>query len=106
MTRETLSPRRNSDNEDITFHGVTVSCSFGYTDDWRVGEVFLSTRKIGTGVDTSVRDTAVLLSLLLQYGCTPSVIKRSLTADEQGLPEGLAGKIAAMIEERSAAACL
>lgn len=104
MSRETLSARRYSENEDITFHGVTVSCSFGYTDDGRVGEVFLSTRKIGTGVDTAVRDLAVLLSLALQYGVTPSVIKRSLTADENGLPEGLAGRVVAMIEERSAAA--
>jgi hypothetical protein len=100
MSRETLSTRRYSENQDISFHGVPVSVSFGFTDDARVGEVFLSTRKIGTGVDTSVRDMAVLLSLLLQYGCTPSVIKRSLTADERGLPEGLAGKIVAMIEER------
>ena len=98
--RERLCDRRPSENEDIVFSGVIVSVSFGYYDDARIGEVFLSTRKIGTAVDTAVRDTAVLLSLLLQYGCTPSVIRRTLTTDERGDPEGLAGQVIDLIAQR------
>lgn len=100
MTRERLLDRRASENEDIIFAGVTVSVSFGYYDDGRIGEVFLSTRKIGSAVDTAVRDAAVLLSLLLQYGCSPKIIRRSLTADERGDPEGLAGQVVSLIEDR------
>ncbi|MFY0735646.1 hypothetical protein [Aurantimonas sp. NFXS3] len=100
MTREALLQRRCCENEDIVFGGITVSVTFGYYDDGRIGEVFLSTRKIGTAMDTAVRDMAVLLSIALQYGVTPGVLRRSLTTTEIGAPEGLAGKIVSMIEER------
>ena len=100
MSRERLPNRRYAENADIVFGGIDVSVSFGFTEDERITEVFLSTRKVGTAMDIAVRDLAVLLSIAIQYGATPSVIKRSLTADERGLPEGLAGKIVAMIEER------
>lgn len=102
MSRERLSPRRYAEHETIRFGGVDVDVSFGFTDDGRIGEVFLSTRKVGTPVDTATRDLAVLLSIALQYGVTPTVIERSLTADEGGSPEGLAGQVIAMINARTA----
>jgi len=101
MTRELLPSRRQAENFDISFHNVAVSVGFGYYDDGRVGEVFLSTRKAGSMVDISARDTAVLMSLLLQYGCSPKIIMRALTADAQGRPEGLAGIVAGMVAEGS-----
>lgn len=100
MTREVLPNRRPSENEEISFFGTPVSVSFGYYDDGRVAEVFLSTRKSGSAVDIAARDTAVLLSLLLQYGCSAQIIGRAITADAQGKPEGLAGTIARLVEER------
>lgn len=97
MTREPLPQRRFAENFEVSFAGVPVSVGFGYYDDGRVGEVFLSTRKAGSPVDIAARDTAILMSLLLQYGCSATIISRALTADASGLPEGLAGKIANMI---------
>jgi len=102
MSRERLNPRRYNENETIEFGGIDVAVSFGFTDDARIGEVFLSTRKVGTAMDTAVRDLAVLMSIALQYGATPTVIERSLTASEIGAPEGLAGKIIAMMKARTA----
>lgn len=99
MTREALSNRRPSQSLEINFSGVPVSVGFGYYDDGRIGEVFLSTRKAGTPVDVAARDTAVLISLLLQYGCSARIIGRAITADAQGHPEGLAGAVARLIEE-------
>lgn len=98
MTREILPQRRHAENFEVSFSGLAVSVSFGYYDDGRVGEVFLSTRKAGSVIDIAARDTAVLLSLLLQYGCSPKIIQRALTADATGRPEGLAGAVAALIE--------
>lgn len=100
MTRKILPDRRQSANEDVTFAGVQVSVSFGRYDDGRIGEVFLSTRKAGTAIDIACRDTAVLISLLLQHGCPASTIGRATTADAHGQPEGLAGIVAQLIEER------
>ncbi|KQT52200.1 MULTISPECIES: hypothetical protein [unclassified Aureimonas] len=103
MSREVLPHRRPSENEEIVFAGMPISVTFGYTDDARITEVFMSTRKVGTMMDIAVRDLAVTISLALQYGVTPTVLERSLTADESGKPEGLAGKIVAMIRERAVA---
>ncbi|MBP0440667.1 hypothetical protein [Tianweitania sediminis] len=102
MTREIIPQRRASENEEIAFAGTQVSVSFGYYDDGRVAEVFLSTRKAGSAVDVAARDTAVLMSLLLQYGCSAKIIGRAITADAQGRPEGLAGIVARLVEERQA----
>jgi hypothetical protein len=98
MSRQTLSNRRPSETHEVMFANVSVNVGFGYYDDGRVGEVFLSTRKAGTPVDIAARDTAVLMSLLLQYGCSAKIIGRALTADAQGRPEGLAGIVASLIE--------
>lgn len=102
MTRERLPLRRYNENEEIDFNGLTVAVSFGFTDDARIGEVFLSTRKVGTAFDTAVRDLAVMMSLGLQYGITPSVMARTLTANEAGEAEGLAGRIVEMMQLRLA----
>ena len=99
MTRELLPGRRASETFEVTFSNVPVSVTFGRYDDGRVGEVFLSTRKAGSAVDIAARDTAVLMSLLLQYGCSAKIIGRALTADAHGRPEGLAGIVARIIEE-------
>lgn len=100
--RERLPQRRYAENETIMFGGAEIAVSFGFTDDYRITEVFMSTRKVGTPFDTDVRDKAVLLSIALQYGATPTVIERTLTADETGRPEGLIGLVIARIKEREA----
>lgn len=98
--RERLPGRRENENESIVFAGIEIEVSIGFNDVLLPMEVFLSTKKVGSATDVSARDTAVLISLLLQYGCSATVIERSLTADETGAPEGLAGKIVAMIIAR------
>ncbi|KAA0970828.1 hypothetical protein FPY71_10150 [Aureimonas fodinaquatilis] len=102
MSRKHLPNRRPAENCDIWFQGMEVQVSFGWTDDERITEVFASTRKVGTSVDTMVRDTAVLISISLQYGVTPPILERSLTMDETGQAEGFAGVILKMIREREA----
>ena len=94
MNREDLPMRRAAETFDIEFSGVKVTVSFGYYDDGRPGEVFVASTKTGTAVDTMARDSAVLVSLALQYGVTPQVLERALMADAHGRPEGFAGKIA------------
>ena len=93
-SRHSLPQRRMAENFDIGFGGQTVSVTFGRAvPDAPVTEVFLSTRKHGTALDTAVRDTAMLVSWLLQYGCPLARHAHALTRDETGVPEGLAGII-------------
>ena len=98
MIRDALPGRRMAETFEIAFAGVPVTVTFGHYDDGRIGEVFLSTRKAGSPVDVGARDIAVLISLLLQYGCSAKIIGKAITADAQGRPEGLAGMVATIIE--------
>lgn len=100
MTRDPLFARRACENTDIVFNGMEVAVQFGFYEDGRIGEVFMSTRKVGTGFDVQVRDTAVCLSLMLQHGIPPKLMLRSLMVDELGRPEGQAGVIVSKIIER------
>lgn len=90
--RNRLPPRRPSENENFLFNNVEVAATFGY-NEYGVAEVFLSTRKAGTPFDVACRDIAVLISLLLQYGCPLEEIASAVTHDGDGRREGLAGHV-------------
>ncbi len=102
MTRLKLPSRRLAENHDVIFQGMEVQVTLGWSDDGHIKEVFASTRKIGTQMDTMVRDTSVLLSIALQMHATAEMLQRSLTMTESGTPEGFAGVIVRMIREREA----
>lgn len=97
--RNKLHNRRPNENRTLTYNGVQVDVSFGYDDELKVKEVFVTTRKLGTAVDIMARDVTVLLSFLLQYGCPMPEVVDVLSSDDQGRPEGLAGQIAQIIIE-------
>ena len=71
MTRELLPNRRRSGTFKLRFGGQNaayhVTC--GYFNDGRLGEVFISTSKIGSAADAISRDCAILLSLALRTAC-------------------------------------
>lgn len=68
----------------------------GLYDDGRPGEVFITPAKSpGSALDVMGRDTALLMSLLIQYGCSLRHIAEALTKNADGGPEGLAGLAAA-----------
>lgn len=102
MTRLKLPNRRLAENFDVIFQGMEVQVTFGWGEDGRIKEVFASTRKVGSLMDTIVRDTSVLLSINIQSHATAEVLQRSLTMTEAGDPEGFAGIIVRMIREREA----
>ena len=101
MPRERLADRRRSENFEFRFGTLPIYASVGYDSGQQVREVFLSTRKVGNGFDSACRDIAVLMSLLLQYGCPVDEIAHSLTREENGDPAGVAGIAALFIKERN-----
>ena len=102
--RDRLPNRRQSENFELNFVGITVAVTFGRDPSDSIAEVFLATRKAGSPVDIACRDTAILLSLLLQHGCDASTIERALTKDAVGQPEGLAGVVAQYLVAESSRA--
>lgn len=61
-------------------------------------EVFINVGKSGEQIQTLARDSAVLLSLALQYGAPLSVIGRALTRNADGSASGPIGTLVDLME--------
>jgi hypothetical protein len=88
QARRRLHNRR--EHEIISFEhvGVAYIAGCGRFDDGTLAEIFLSTAKHGTGLDTNARDAAISASLLLQHGCPSETLRRALTRNANGSPGG------------------
>lgn len=95
MSRERLPPRRHSENSEFVYQGVQVDLQCGYYEDGRIGEVFMSTRRLGTVIDTLCRDTAILMSLALQNGITLEEMNKSATPESLSQPDGIVSALCA-----------
>lgn len=89
--------RRNALNFDVEFPthtGKLYTVTVGFYDDWRIGEVFISSnQKPGTMADLAGRDIALLISIALQHGADLEVMEHAAMKDEAGQNEGLAGMV-------------
>ena len=56
-------------------------------------EVFINCGKSGTQMETLARDSAVLLSLALQYGVPLEAMRHAITRNVDGSPSGPMGKL-------------
>jgi hypothetical protein len=94
--REPLPHRRRSNTFKFRFGGQNAAyhITVGYFPDWRMGEVFLSTNKIGSMSEALARDIAILMSLALQHGCTMETMRDALTRESDGAPSTIAGAAA------------
>lgn len=89
--REVLPARRRSETFDVPFGGLTRvhTIAVGYYDDGRVGEVFINAGKSGEMAEAIARDSAILLSLALQFGAPLPVIAKALTRDDRDRPTSI-----------------
>lgn len=99
MTRERLPTRRRSVNTSFSFSGLHLDAQLGYYDDGRLAEVFIVTNKVNTQVDVLCRDTALLISMALQYGATLPELARTATLKDDGAPDGLVSVLAQHLKE-------
>lgn len=76
--RVRLPDRRPCETLDLEFGGNRYSVAIGYHPDGRSAEVFGAGAKIGSNMDGLLDDTAVLISLLLQFGAEPAQIAASM----------------------------
>ncbi|MTK12687.1 MAG: hypothetical protein F8N39_11560 [Clostridiaceae bacterium] len=81
--RRRLPNRRDNSSRDFIWLGGLWTLTVGWTDDIRVGEVFLKGAKEGTDIEVAAEDDCFIASRLLQCGARVSDLARSLRAKRQ-----------------------
>jgi hypothetical protein len=92
--RERLPNRREHVLVNFTTaDGFRYTAGLGYFADGRLAEVFLNAEKIGTAIETTARDSAVVASLALQHGVPMEAIRRALTRSSDRSASGPLGTL-------------
>lgn len=98
MTREVLPDRRYTETVDIEFRGARFSVGFGYYDDMRPAEIFITGAKEGSQLATAARDAAVVASVALQHGAPAAVLRHGLSRHDDGSSQTLIGYVLDKLE--------
>jgi hypothetical protein len=78
--RALLSNRRHNLSFPVEYEGHSYRATAGWFDDGRLAEIFLHVPgKMGTPLQANADTAAILVSLLLQHGVDPEVIRHSIT---------------------------
>jgi hypothetical protein len=64
-------------------------------------EVFLNAQRASSSLDVLASDGAILMSMLLQYGCPPADIFHAMKRNPDGSPSSPLGRAAAYLVEES-----
>jgi hypothetical protein len=86
FTRKELPSRRGGENFEFEFNRnrFTASVRYASVTDLSPREVFLNAEKPDSEIDLAARDSAVLVSIALQYGIELGELKRSLSRNLDG----------------------
>jgi hypothetical protein len=78
--RELLPTRRHNLSLSLDCEGHSYRATAGWFADGRLAEIFLHVPgKLGTPLQANADTAAILVSLLLQHGVDPEVIRHSIT---------------------------
>lgn len=91
MSRTRLPDRRGCETLEFEHEGHRYRGTIGFDREGRPLEVFLSSGKPGTGVETACRDAAVAASLALQHGTPVLTLRHAMTRLDDGSPAGPLG---------------
>ena len=94
--REELPARRPHESFDFALGDVVYTAGIGRRPaDLSICEVFLNAGKDGSMLGTLANDAAILVSLLIQYGCPLHVVLHAMTRNPDARA---AGQIGAMLD--------
>ncbi len=62
-------------------------------------EVWLNAQKVNSPIDVLASDGAILMSLLIQYGCPATELVKSMKHNSDGTPASPLGRAAAFLNE-------
>jgi len=106
MTRHRLANRRAHESFAFEHGDMDFRISLGREliciERQRLGpvmEVFLNAEQVNSAVDVLVGDGAILISLLLQHGCSIETINHAMKRNQDGSPSSVLGRAAALIAE-------
>lgn len=88
-----LPQRRFHEVFEFKHWSVGYSVGVGRYPDGRPGEVFINCDKIGTAADVLGRESAVIVSLALQYGVPLTDMLHAIPRDPDGKPSGPIGAL-------------
>ena len=88
--RRRLPNRRSHVVIEFDHAGFTYTAGIGFFDDVcrQPAEIFLTTAKHGTVLDTNARDAAIAASLLLQHSCELEMLRHALRRNSDGTAAG------------------
>jgi hypothetical protein len=99
-TREQLPNRRQCESFAFRHAGHPFTLTAGYYPDNRIGEIFISSNRAGSQVEAVARDSAIAVSIALQFGADLQTIRAALTKNHDGSPATLlGGALDALAEE-------
>lgn len=106
--RHRLANRRALETFAIEHENQRYKIGFGRelvcVDRERLGpveEVFINAQKVNSPLDVLASDGAILMSLLIQYGCPPGSIVKSMKRNPDGSPSSPLGRAAALLADAS-----
>jgi hypothetical protein len=102
--RKPLPQRRASETFELRHgnHRGTFQVTIGYYPDGSIGEVFVSGAKAGSEVEAVARDSAVLLSIAVQFGVPLEIIRHAITREANGAPSTIIGAVIDRLDEKNA----
>jgi hypothetical protein len=96
--RARLPHRRRCQTFEIWHQGLGFTATVGFYLNGRIGEIFLSSHKPGSAVESVARDGAIITSIALQFGAELETIRLALTKDHDGRPATILGRALEAIE--------
>ena len=101
--RRRLPNRRAHLVLDFEHGGFSYTAGVGFfdDDDRQPAEIFLTTAKHGTALDTNARDAAIAASLLLQHGCSVKTLRRALTRNGDGSASGPLAHVLDLLQQQT-----
>ena len=102
-TRRLLPNRRAHLVLDFEHGGFRYTAGIGFFDDAgrQPAEIFLTTAKHGTVLDSNARDAAIAASLLLQHGCPVETLRRALTRNADGSASGPIARVLDLLHRQA-----
>ncbi|MEY9806965.1 hypothetical protein [Bradyrhizobium elkanii] len=99
MTRATLPNRRSHEVFNFYHWGRKFIAGVGHDQSGSVREVWINSGKSGEQMETLARDSAVLLSLALQYSIPLDAMRKTIMRDLDGKASGPIGKLLDLLAE-------
>jgi hypothetical protein len=109
ITRHRLASRRSHETIAIEHEGQRYKVGLGREIVCiergifgPIAEIFVNAQKVNSPLDVLASDGAILMSMLLQYGCPPADIAHAMKRNPDGTPASPLGRAAAFLIEENA----